>query len=254
MTSSTINLTKFSIFVVSICLLTSCYTQRDKRFWQDSPTLPQYEIVKYQPYKININDELFFRVITTDKKFVNIIGVGNNSTQNVISYRVYPDGTIDIPFVESIKVAGLSIEEASRVIEKKLLEIIPDAEVKLTLKNKNYTVIGDAGKGIFPVYKDRLNIYQALAQSGEIMLSGDRRHIKIIRETYGKQPKILEFDIRSNSVIDSEYYYIFPNDIIYVQREKASFYKADGYSALIGLLTSSVSFFTNIYYYTKYNK
>lgn len=249
-TTSTIR----STIIVGLCLLlSSCYTQRDKRFWQDSPSLPQYEIADYQPYKISINDELLFRVITTDSKFVNVIGVGNTNTQNIISYRVYPDGTIDIPFVEPIKVAGLTTEQAARAIERKLLELIPDAEVKLMLRNKNYTVIGDAGKGIFPIYKERLNIYQALAQSGDIMLSGDRKHIKIIREREGK-PEILEFDIRPSSVIDSKYYYVLPNDIIYVQREGASFYKTDGYSSLIGLLTSSVSFFTTIYYYTKFNK
>ncbi len=241
------------LFLLAIILtLNSCYTQKDKRFLQTSSSLPEYDYSDYKEYKIAVNDELIFRIITEDDEFVNLIGVGNVSGSNVISYRVYPDGTIDVPFLENIKVEGKTMTEAALIIENKFKEIISkDVQVKLTLRNKVYTVLGDAGKGIFPIYKDRLNIYQALAQSGKIALSGDRKHIKIVRERNGK-PEILEFDIRPQSVIESKYYYIYPNDIIYVQTESSSFYKTNSYSGLIGLITSSIALFSTVYYYTKY--
>ncbi len=242
---------KLFLLMVIVVSFNSCYTQKDKRLLQESRSLPYYQPVDYSEYKIAVNDELVFRIITEDDEFVNLIGVGN-ATNNIISYRVYPDGTIDVPFIEKIKVAGKTIPEAELEIKRKFGEIIlKSLQIKLTLKNKVYTVLGEGGNGIFPIYKDKLNIYQALAQSGRIALSGDRKHIKIVREEDGK-PKILEFDIRPQSVIDSKYYYVYPNDIIYVQKESSSFYKSNSYFELIGLITSSISLFSTVYYYTKY--
>ena len=127
---------------------------------------------------------------------------------------------------------------------------ITDAEVKLALGNKTFTVIGDIGSGVFNVYKEKLTIFQALAMSGDLALSGDRKHVRIIRETNGK-PEILEFDIRPNSLIESKYYYVYPNDVIYVQRSKGSFYKMNTYSSFIGLITSSLSLLITVLYYIK---
>lgn len=234
--------------------LSSCYTQRDKTLLQESKSFPRYEKTNYEEYKIHVNDELIFRITSTDEEFVRLIDAGSSASQQQgVSYRVYQDGTIDLPFIDSVKVAGMTIASAIDVIQHRFQQIIPDAEVKLALSNKVYTIIGEAGNGLFPIYRDKLTIYQALAQSGEIALSGDRKHIKIIREVKGK-PVIMEFDIRPKSVIDSKYYYIYPNDIIYVQKESASFYKTNNYGAFLGLITSSISLFTTVFYYTKVNK
>ena len=242
------------IIIIVGLISSSCYTQRDKSLWQESKSFPRYEKANFEPYKIHVNDELIFRVTSTDEEFVILIDAGSSASQQQgVSYRVYQDGTIDLPFIDSVKVAGLTIHEAVEVIQRRFIQLIPDAEVKLALSNKVYTVIGEAGNGLFPIYRDKLTIYQALAQSGEIALSGDRKHIKIIRKING-EPHILEFDIRPRSVIDSKYYYIYPNDVIYVQKESASFYKTNSYSALLGLITSSISLFTTVFYYTKFNQ
>lgn len=247
---------KVLLFTLSIgvtLLFNSCYTSRDTALLQDSKTLPTYAQTEYSDYKIQPNDEVLFKIQSTDNDFVTLIGAGGSNTssgQNTVSYRVYPDSTIDLPFEDSIKVAGYTLDEASRAIKNRYREIIPDAEVKLTLANKTYTVIGEVGTGVFDVYKDRLTIYQALAQAGEIQTSADRRHVKIIREV-GEKTEILEFDIRPKSVINSRYYYIYPNDIIYVQKSASSFYKANNYSTFLGLITSSISLFITVFYFNK---
>lgn len=243
----------FSLFIVVAFTFNSCYTSRDTTILQDSKSLPLYKSTDYTDYKIHPNDELLFKVQSTDNEFVNLIGAsGSSSGTNTVSYRVYPDSTIDLPYEDTIKVAGLTLDEASNVIKNRYREILPDAEVKLTLANKTYTVIGEVGTGVFDVYKDRLTIYQALAQAGEIKTSADRRHVKIIREIKNKT-EILEFDIRPKSVINSQYYYIYPNDIIYVQKSASSFYKANNYSTFLGLITSSISLFITVFYFNKSN-
>ena len=246
-----IKISRLVVLLSCLIALNSCYTQRDTSLLQTSKSLPQYEKADYEDYKIQVNDEVIFRLISSDEKFSSLIELGNSAGgQQTNSYRVYPDSTIDIPFIDSVKVGGLTIDEAAKSIEKRFKEIVPDAEVNLTLSNKSYTVIGEAGTGIFPIYKEKLTIYQALAQSGEILLSGDRKHVKIIREN-NKIPEILEFDIRPSSIIESKYYYIYPNDIIYLQKQSSSFYKANTYGGTLGLVTSSISFLITMLYYTK---
>jgi polysaccharide export outer membrane protein len=220
---------------------------------EKSKRLPVYQKDSFLDYKIRVNDEIIYRLITTDETISNLISPqtsGGSSSQNQISYRVYTDGTIDIPFVSSIHVEGLTLYEAARVIEKKFKEIVPDAVVKLSLANKTFTVFGDAGSGIFPIYKDKLTIFQALSMSGDLSETSDHKHIRIIRET-DSGTKILDFDIRPKSIIDSKYYYVYPNDIIYIQRDFASFYKVNNYFALLGVITFSLSIFINVLNYTK---
>lgn len=233
--------------------LTACYSYKDQIYLQTSKNLPTYPEQKYKDYKIRVNDEVIFRLITTDETMSNLISPQNGGSQqgrSMISYRVYPDGTIDIPFVSGIHVEGLTLSEAALAVEKKMREIIPDAVIKLSLANKSFTVFGESGSGVFPIYKDKLTIFQALALSGDLTETSDRKHIRILRET-DNGTKVLEFDIRPKSIIDSKYYYIYPNDIIYVQRDKGSFYKVDNYFSLLNVITFSLTLFFNVLNYTK---
>ena len=86
--------------------------------------------------------------------------------------------------------------------------------------------------------------------SGDFNESSDRKHIRIIRKNE-KKTQIIEFDIRPRSIIDSKYYYVYPNDIIYVRREFSSFYKVNNYSSLIGIVSSSINLLFNVLIYSK---
>jgi polysaccharide export outer membrane protein len=175
----------------------------------------------------------------------------NISSTNVLSYRIYPDGTIDLPFVKQVKVEGLTLKQAALVIESRFKELIPDAAVKLSILNRNFTVIGEAGVGVYNIPRDRFTIYQALSMSGELNHAGDFKRVKIIREKFDGT-EVLEFDIRTTSIIDSKYYYIYPNDIIYIQRSKASFYKIENnWGSFLGLISTSLSLFFTVLYYNK---
>jgi len=234
-----------------ILMMSSCYSYRYVGLLQEkNKRLPQYEEVEYEEYRIKVDDELLFRLITADEMISNLITGSQFLTnyQNYISYRVYPDGTVDFPFVKSVPVGGLTLTEATEVIEQRFKEIVPDAVIKLTLANKTFTVIGEIGTGVYPIFRDKMTLYQALSMSGEIRYTGDYKKVKIIRET-DKGTQTLEFDIRPKSIINSEYYYIYPNDIIYVQRNPASFYKVENYSSFISIISSSLSLLFAAFYY-----
>jgi polysaccharide biosynthesis/export protein len=243
---------KTHIFVVFLILisLSSCYNYKNLRLLQDkNKSIPSYEKTDYIDYHIQVNDEITYRLITADETISKLIS-SSGTSQSQLTYRVYPDSTIDLPFISHIHVAGLTLNEASKVIEKRFKKLIPDAVIKLSLSNKTFTIFGDAGSGIFPIYKEKLTIFQALSMSGDFNESSDRKHIRIIRDN-GHGTQILDFDIRPKSIIDSKYYYIYPNDIIYVQREFSSFYKVNSYSALLGVITFSLSLLFSVLNYTK---
>jgi polysaccharide export outer membrane protein len=235
-----------------IFLLSSCYGYRNTGLLQENNNkLPDYEQSDYQEYRIRVNDEIVFRLITSDQTFAKLIVTNQsmNSSQSIISYRVFPDGTIDLPFIKEIPVAGLTFNEASLVVEDKFREIIPDAAIKLTLANKTFTVIGEAGSGIYQIYKDKLTLFQALSLSGDINYTGDYKKVRILRET-DQGTQVLSFDIRPASIVNSKFYYVYPNDIIYVQKDPSSFYKVNNYSSFISLISSSLSLlFTTFYFF-----
>lgn len=236
-------------------MMSSCYSHRVIGYLQE-PTktnkLPTYDSVAYEPYRIRVNDEIIYRLISLDETMSKMLGTNNASinSQYANSYRVYPDSTIDLPFLHPVKIAGLTETEAQDTLRAAFREIIPDADVKLSLYNKYFSVIGDARAGQYYIYKEKMNIFQALAMTGDVMNSGDRRHIRIIRpRDGGQEPEILEFDMRTNSIIDSKYYYVYPNDVIYVARTKDSFYKVPSYAGFISLITSSVALLTTVLNY-----
>ena len=239
-------------------LMSSCYSHRVIGYLQEptkSNKLPVYDSVPYEKYRIRVNDEIIYRLITMDETYTKMLGTNNNisSGQYANSYRVHEDGTIDLPFLKPVKLQGLTETEAQDTLRAAFREIIPDADIKLALYNKYFSVIGDAHSGRYFIYKEKMNIFQALAMTGDVMNSGDRRHIRIIRpRDGGQEPEILEFDMRTNSIIDSKYYYVYPNDVIYVARTKNSFYTVQNYSAFTSLITSSVALLTTVLNYVAY--
>lgn len=241
----------YKLFIVFVAVtMSSCYGYRQVGLLQDREDLPQYDSAAYKPYRLQVNDEIIYRVVTMDETIAKTLSANSNgSGQYANSYRIYSDGTVDIPFLPPIKLEGLTELEAQDTLRAAFREIIPDADVKLALYNKKFTVLGDANSGTYAIYKERMTIFQAMAMTGDLMNSGDRRHVRIIRPRGNAEPEVLEFDIRTNSIIDSEYYYVYPNDLIYVSRDAGSFYKQTSYSGFLSLITSSVSLLVTVLNY-----
>lgn len=236
---------KILVVLMTSVVLTGCYGHKAIGLLQE-PTkqnkLPQYEKAEYEPYRLQVNDEIIYRVITMDETLAKTLGTNNVSAGSnyAVTYRIYQDGTVDIPFLKPVHLAGLTEREAQDTLQAAFRTIIPDADVKLALYNKTFTVIGDIHSGTYRIYREKMNIFQALAMSGDLLNSGDRKHVRIIRPRTNEEPEVLEFDIRTNSIVNSEYYYVYPNDVIYVARTKDSFVKVDSYTGFLGLITSSV--------------
>lgn len=230
-----------------LSLLSSCITNRDLTLLQEGKKIPQYEKADYSYYRIQKNDELKIRLLTVNDEAAQIFEFSGDGSNSGTSYRVYEDGTIDIPFINNIPVAGLTLREAAKVIECRLKEFVPDAMVKVALANNKFYVIADTKTGVFDFYKEKLNIFQALALSGNLPNNVERRHVRVLRPTQEGRTVVLDFDMRAKSIIGSEYYYIQPNDVIYISSIKGNFFRTESYTESVGFITTSINFLVTVF-------
>lgn len=243
-----------SLLALGVLLaLNSCVTTQDSTYLQVYPE-SQYsgEYVPPETYLIKTNDNLYIRVSTPDPSLSAIFNVFDQSggmlqadeaSAQLMSYSVELDGTVDIPYAGRVEVAGKTLEEAKQVIEEVLGEYVTDLSVTVKLVNNYVSVLGEINNpGMYPIYKDRLNVFQAIAMAGDVDEFSDRYEISIIRETEGKSI-IKEFNITDRNIVDSEFYYIMPNDVIYVKPMKGRWFALNTapYTfalAVIGTLTT----------------
>lgn len=238
------------VTVITLLLCSSCITNKDLTLLQDGKKMPQYEQADYSYYRLQKNDMIRIRLLTTNDEAAAIFDMNTGSSSSSSggnSYRIYEDGTIDIPFISNIPVAGLTLREAAKVIEGRMKEFVPDAMVKVALANDKFYVIADKKTGVYEFYKEKLNIFQALAMTGNIPNNVDRRRVRIIRPDVDGKAQVIQFDMRAKSIIGSEYYYIQPNDVIYISSIKGNFFRTESYTESVGFITTSISFLVTVF-------
>lgn len=238
------NVYYLGLLFFAVSLLSSCITNKQKKYLQKDEK-EAYELQDYEQYRLRINDEVNYYLITTSPEsqalFNSGVSANNTGTRGAISYRIYEDGTIYLPFLGKITVVGLTVREAQTLLTDKFRSIVPDAQVRLALVNNYFYVLGDGGKGQHYLYKENLNVFQALAMAGDISSMGDKKHIKIVRKGDDGTDLIKTFDLRKQSIVESEFYYVRPNDVIYVPTSSKSFFRVDSFASFVSLFVTPLS-------------
>lgn len=141
------------------------------------------------------------------------------------SYLVDNDGNIDFPRVGRIHLGGLTKSEAEALIREKIMPYI-NAErespiVTVRMINYKISVIGEVNRpGMYTVSNEKISVLEALAQAGDLTIYGVRNNVKLIREDASGQKSIHVLDLNDANLINSPYYYLQQNDIIYVEPNK----------------------------------
>ena len=225
--------TLFIIIVLGGAVLNGCVTTKKTAYLQEyDDSNYSTEYVPPEDYQIKANDNLYLNVATADPRqsaMFNAMGEGgmmtfDGSTAQLYSYEVQIDGTVDLPYIGVVVVAGKTLTEAKETIEAELTDYVNEATVTVKLVNNSVTVLGEVvNPGMYPLYKERLNIYQALALAGDVDVYGNRYTVSIIRKTL-EGSIVKEFDLTDRNIIDTEFYYILPNDVVYVKPMKGKFF------------------------------
>ena len=105
-------------------------------------------------------------------------------------YQIASDGTVDLPYLQTVPVTGLEPQEIARLIRKLLIEkqILSDPSVVVQVKEYNsrrVTVMGQVAKpGVFP-YSQGLTLIQALSQAGGPTGIANQDKVNLTRRTTG---------------------------------------------------------------------
>ncbi|MDX1279329.1 polysaccharide biosynthesis/export family protein [Oceanihabitans sediminis] len=226
-----------TLSILASVVVSSCIPHKDTLYVQEKGNKDSLDAIVEQqrPYRIQINDILNIRVKALDQDNVKIFNPIGEKDLNASSVeRSYFDGfTVDIhgniriPTLGKINVLGYTTEEIEQLLEKKLLEeeFKETANIFVTVKltGLKYTTTGEIGsKGTKVLFQERVNILEAIANAGDIPVTGDKKDVLIIRQ-YPQGQKIHHIDLTDVNVMQSPYYYIQPNDMIYVKplRQKA---------------------------------
>ena len=181
-----------------------------------------------EPYRLQVNDLLSIRVKALDQETVGIFNpVGDANLNATGEERLYtdgfvvnPHGNIRIPSLGEVQVLGYTVEEVRENLEKRLLEDYFKAEanifVTVKLAGIRYTINGEIGSpGSNIIYRDQVSIMEAIANSGDIRVTGDRKNVVIIRQ-YPLGQKVHHIDLTDINAMNSPYYNVKPNDLILI--------------------------------------
>jgi polysaccharide export outer membrane protein len=246
-------------------VLFSCVTSKRVNLLQEPGKngIPHYaDTLSYEDYELRIGDRLYVYVYSVDEridKMFNASSGGVSSSQmrhsmggaggsyDLYTYLVQDDGSIDFPMVGHIPVRGMTTREVKRYLEKELSSFIKGygdyqmMSVEVNIVRRSFSVISDRGSGTFNIQKEKVTIFEALAMAGDIGDFGDRSKVRIVREKEGST-FVKEFDVRSKDIINSEFYYIEPNDVIYIQRIKGQSFGVNSVTTTISVVATTLAF------------
>ena len=149
----------------------------------------------------------------------------SNTNQNsVFNYLVSNDGTIVMPIIGTVKVGGLSKNEAEGLIKSKIVPYMSESEnvvVHVRMMNYKYAVLGGVkSPGLYTTQNEKVSILEAIAQAGDLTTFAYRDRIYLIRENNDGQKEYHQLNINDANIISSPYYYLQQNDVIYVEPRK----------------------------------
>lgn len=253
----------FLLLLLPLFMMASCVTSRRVNLMQEAGKhgIPEYaDTLSYEDYQLRIGDRMYIYVYSVDErinKMFNASGAGVSSHMmrqsiggtgyDLYTYEVRDDGTIDFPMVGDVLVRGLTTREVKRAIENELSGFVKNygdyqmISVEVNIVSRRFSVISDRGSGTFSIPKEKITIFEALAMAGDIGDFGDRSQVRIVREKEGVTD-IKTFDVRSNDIINSEFYYIEPNDVIYIQRIKGQSFGINSVTTTISVVATTLAF------------
>lgn len=212
-------------------LFTSCIPTKDLIYLQgdENQSVQAVNPVSAKPYRVQTNDILSVSIKAIDPKLVQAFNPSNTTLESSKSeqtlyfdgYTVDDHGNIRIPMLNEVNVLGFTVEEVRQKIEKRLLEEFFTADanifVNVKLSGFRYTINGEVvSPGTKTLFQEKVNIMEAIANSGDITVTGDRKEVMVIRQT-PTGTEIHSINLLDRNSMQSRYYYLQPNDYIYVK-------------------------------------
>ena len=220
---------KVILFLAGLIILSSCGSSKKVVYLQDADV--NMRVKTEIEYKTVIHpDDLLSIVVSCDDLESAVpfntpmIGLGrevtSSSQQIPRGYLVDKAGEIDFPVLGKLKVEGISRNELSEMLKEKLSLYLKNPIVIIQFQNFKVTVLGEVkNPGCYQVSSERVSLLDALGMAGDLQINGKRKNVLIMREQ-GNEKVFARVDLTSSDYINTPFFYLQQNDVVYVEPNK----------------------------------
>lgn len=219
-------------FLLLSCLMFSCASRQDVVYYQNINNLNSKTNANNYEIKIQADDLLMIIVSADDPEVVipfnlKTYSVSNNNKlditrgqETVQLYLVDQSGNIEFPVLGKLKVNGLTRTEVLALLQEKIQMYVKNATINLRIMNFKISLQGEVNlPGTYPVSSERVTLIEALSMAKDLTIYGRRDNILVIRESNGVK-SYNRVDITKADFINSPFYYLSQNDVVYVEPNK----------------------------------
>lgn len=246
----------YYLALLIILLQISCRSAKDMTMFQDLEyARAQYSMPKEaEEHKIQPYDNLYLSVLTLDpevnKVFDPSLGgegiasgtqqmFGTTTSQYLNGYRVSTEGTVILPYLGEIVLAGLTLKEAENSLKERAEVYLKKPTVQVKLLNYKINILGEVrDPGIYYNYEGSINILDAIGMAKGITDFADLNNV-LIKRFEGDRINTHKVNLTDNSIFSSELYHLQPNDLVYIPPTnlKRNRDNATTYSQVLGTLS-----------------
>ena len=252
-------ITKLGLAALLMAMLfASCVPQKKMLYLKEAQMLAENQSINYVNdrsinYKLQPGDNLFIHFVNTiDERSMVLLNGGNTSNYvssdasiYLRSYTLDEDGYIEMPLVGKIELKNLTVDEAKDRLQSVLNQYINETTIIVKLSNFNLTVLGEVSRpGMYKVYQSQINLFEAISLAGNMTNFAKIEEVRIIRQT-DNGSEIITVDMGSADILASPYYYLKPNDIIYVEplKIKQWGFTTFPYSIVLSIITMVITLY-----------
>jgi polysaccharide export outer membrane protein len=222
-------------------LIFSCASNKNIPYFRDIPSnahILSDTTMLPQDMRINIGDILTIlvsgldptAVIPFNLPLVSYASPGSDqiyASPTIQPYIVDKQGMITFPVIGNIHVVGLKKDEVIALLKQKLSSYLKDPVITLQIMNFKVTILGEvAHPGTYTLPNEQVTILQALGYAGDMTVYGKRDNVLLIRDHNGRK-EYSRINFNNSYLLNSPYYYLQQNDVIYVEPNKARMMSVD---------------------------
>lgn len=213
-----LNFTKIFIAaaIVLAATVTSCKASQSLAYFENADSLKTVGTTALDyAVKIRPADEL---IITVNSIVPEATAAYNlSSTPQNQTYVVDTDGEITMPVIGKIHAAGMTTKGLGDYLTEKISKEVDSPVVRVQLANFRVNVLGEVKRpGAIEAKSERFTIFDALAAAEDMTEYGERTNVMVIREENG-QRAYHRVNLKDARIVDSPYYYLQQNDVVYVE-------------------------------------
>jgi polysaccharide export outer membrane protein len=204
-------------------------------------------------YKLQPGDNLYIHVVNTidERSAASINGdvrgyLSSDANIYLQTTTIDKDGCVEMPLVGKIEVKNLTVDEAKNKLQTAINTYINGSMLVVKLASFNVTLLGEVSRpGMYKVYQSQINLFEAMSLAGNMTNFAKKSEVKIIRQT-DNGSEIVTVDMGQADILSSPYYYLKPNDIIYVEplKIKQWGFTTFPYSTVFSIVTLGVTLYS----------